>query len=61
MPPTLPNYKLNCLISGDDPTDIFEITIAPIENVGALKGLIKETMKPQFDHVPADKLIMECE
>ena len=50
------NYKLNCLVSGDAPSNIFEIKIAPTESVSALKELIKEKQKPQFDHVPANRL-----
>ncbi|KAJ8580322.1 hypothetical protein M405DRAFT_778345 [Rhizopogon salebrosus TDB-379] len=50
------NYKLNCLVSGDEPNHIFEIKIAPTESVSALKELIKEKKKHAFRDVDADRL-----
>jgi hypothetical protein len=50
------NYKLNCLVSGCDLSNIFQINIAPTESVSALRELIKEKKKPEFDKVDADYL-----
>jgi hypothetical protein len=50
------NYKLNCLVLGDDPSHIFSVDIAPTESVSALKDLIKEKKKHAFRDVDADSL-----
>jgi len=50
------NYKLNCLVLGDDPNHIFPVNIAQTQTVGDLKKVIKDEKKPQFDHIPADGL-----
>jgi hypothetical protein len=50
------NFKLNCLVLGDDPSRIFEIKIAPTENVSALRDIIKKERTPQFDYAPASHL-----
>jgi len=49
------DYKLNCLVLGDNHSHIFEIKIAPTESVSALKDLIKEK-KHAFRDVDADGL-----
>ena len=50
------NYKLNCLVSGGDPSDIFEIKIAPTEGVSALKKVIKDEKNHTFRNADADHL-----
>ncbi|KAG1789653.1 uncharacterized protein HD556DRAFT_772595 [Suillus plorans] len=51
-------YKLNCTVLGDDPRLVFEIKTAPTESVSALRKVIKDVMKPQFEHVAADGLTL---
>ena len=55
----VPNtLALNCLVSGDDTSNIFTIEIANTKNVSTLKDAIKEKKQPAFDHVPADALVL---
>jgi hypothetical protein len=37
---------------------VFPVKIAKEESVGTLKKEIKKEKKPDFDHIPADKLIL---
>ncbi|CAG8537671.1 6216_t:CDS:2 [Dentiscutata erythropus] len=49
--------KLNCLVEGDDPyDDCFEVKINKKETVSALKKVIKDDKKPDFDNLSAGKL-----
>lgn len=48
--------RLNCLVLGDDTSQIFPITIPPEETVGTLKKLIKEEKQHAFDGIDADRL-----
>ncbi|SRR6266487_1695840 len=50
--------ELNCLVLGDDFTQVFTVEILESKNVSALKKAIKDEKKPFFDHVPADSLIL---
>jgi hypothetical protein len=49
---------LNCLILGEDPNNIFTVQILCNKTVGDLRRAIKEETKPEFDHVPADTLVL---
>ena len=37
---------------------MFPVKIAKEESVGAVKDAIKDKKKPDFDHIPADKLTL---
>ena len=50
--------QLNCLVFGDDITQVFPIKIANTESVGTLKDAIKDKKKPVLDHVTADSLAL---
>lgn len=47
-------YTIFCLLVGEDVP--FSIKIAKNETVGHSKGLIKEAMKPELDHIDANEL-----
>ncbi|RHZ77748.1 hypothetical protein Glove_173g76 [Diversispora epigaea] len=48
---------LGCLVKGDDPYDnYFEVEINKTRAVSVLRELIKDKKKPNFDHLPADRL-----
>ncbi|KAG2038325.1 hypothetical protein BDR03DRAFT_981717 [Suillus americanus] len=49
-------YKLNCIVLGNDPNCIFPVDIAQTQTVGDFRKVIKDALKPQFDHVPANGL-----
>jgi hypothetical protein len=44
------------LVLGGDPSNIFAIEIALMEDIGALKDLIKEKNRLELDAIPADSL-----
>jgi hypothetical protein len=46
------------LVLGDPSSHIFPVKIAANNSVGSLKYAIKKAMKPAFDHLPADILIL---
>ncbi|KAG2119013.1 uncharacterized protein F5147DRAFT_832823 [Suillus discolor] len=50
------SMKLNCLVSGDHPCDIFQVKIVSTEVVSNLKDLIKEKNKHEFDGFDAKSL-----
>jgi hypothetical protein len=50
------SYRLNCLVLGDDPNNIFDIEIALTKDIDALKDLIKENKRPGFDAIAAKSL-----
>ena len=50
--------NLNCWVLGEDSTRIFPVKIDSAENVGALKEAIKEKMKPNFNHITANSLVL---
>ncbi|RHZ47953.1 hypothetical protein Glove_564g71 [Diversispora epigaea] len=48
---------LNCLVKKDNPYEnCFEVEIDKTRTVSALKELIKDKQKPNFDHLPANQL-----
>ena len=50
--------NLYCWVLGDDSQHIFAVKIAGTETVIALKDAIKEKMRPAFDHIPANTLVL---
>jgi hypothetical protein len=50
------HLKLNCIVLGQDPSHAFEIKIAPMESVSALREVIKDKKRQYFDYVNADDL-----
>jgi hypothetical protein len=50
--------ELNCFVLGDSPNHTFPVKIARTESVGTLKEAIKEKMKPAFDHIRANSLVL---
>ncbi|KAG2362872.1 hypothetical protein BDR07DRAFT_1283563 [Suillus spraguei] len=49
-------YKINCIVLGENPKDIFPVNIAHTETVGDLKDLIKDKTNQQFKLVDAKSL-----
>ncbi|KAM6492778.1 hypothetical protein JOM56_012502, partial [Amanita muscaria] len=49
---------LYCWVLGEESGHIFPVKIASTESVGALKKAIKDKKRPQFDHIPADTLVL---
>ncbi|KAG2337821.1 hypothetical protein BDR05DRAFT_847867, partial [Suillus weaverae] len=47
---------LNCIVLGNDPSDIFPVNIAQTQTVGDLKKVIKEESKQQFNRIDAKSL-----
>ncbi|RHZ67048.1 hypothetical protein Glove_303g133 [Diversispora epigaea] len=48
---------LNCLVEKEDPYEnCFEVEIDKARTISALKELIKDKQKPNFDHLPANQL-----
>ncbi len=50
--------QLNCWVLGKDPNRVFTVEIERTASVGALNDAIKDKMRPAFDHIPADALIL---
>jgi len=50
------NLDLNCIVLGDDPTQVFTVQIAKTKNFSALKKVIKDEKQHAFEHVDADTL-----
>jgi hypothetical protein len=46
-------YKVNCVVFGDNSSNIFTVEIAQTQNVHGLRKLIKDETTPLFDHVAA--------
>ncbi|KAH9024241.1 hypothetical protein EDB84DRAFT_1616157, partial [Lactarius hengduanensis] len=57
-PTDVDQIRLNCLVLGDHPSNIFELQIAATESTTILKHLIKEKRQPVFDHIPADAIAL---
>src|SRR4030081_1617219 len=51
-------YRLFCYVREDDCNRAFEVKIGREESVAALRKAIKEKKKPEFDHIPADSLVL---
>ena len=54
--PAVDLINLNCLILGDDTSNIFKVQIASTATVGALKAAIKEKRENAFRNVDANAL-----
>jgi len=50
------SYRLNCLVLGDAPSDIFSVDIGQMQTVWDLKEMIKENNKYAFRNVDASRL-----
>jgi hypothetical protein len=50
--------KLICYVKGEPYKHAFEVKIGKEESVAALKKAIKEEKSPDFDHTPADSLVL---
>jgi hypothetical protein len=50
--------KLICHVKGEPYKHTFEVKIGKEESVAALKKAIKEEKSPDFDHIPADSLVL---
>jgi hypothetical protein len=50
------SYRLNCLVSGDAPSNIFPVDIGQTQTVWDLKELIKEKNKHAFRDVDTRRL-----
>ncbi|KAF5348318.1 hypothetical protein D9756_010458 [Leucocoprinus leucothites] len=50
--------RINCWVLGDSINGIFIVNIGSQESISALKDIIKEKRKPEFDHVPAATLAL---
>ena len=50
--------QLFCYLKGDHYKRAFRVTIGMEESVDDLKEVIKERMKPSFDHIPANSLVL---
>jgi hypothetical protein len=55
MPPPL---ELNCLVLGQDRSHVFRVSLPQTRYIEDLKKGIREKKKPEFDHVPADTLVI---
>ena len=51
-------FKLLCYVHGDDYQQAFEVKIGEEETIAALKKAIKEEKSPDFDHIPADSIVV---
>ena len=51
-------FNLFCYRRGDAYRHVFGVKIGEDETVAALKKAIKEKCRPDFDHIPADSLIL---
>ena len=58
--PALTQFLLviNCYLHRDHPDHVFEVKILKDKSVAALKDAIKEKKRPNFDHLPADSLVL---
>jgi hypothetical protein len=50
--------ELNCLVLGDDSSNIFPVKIESTESVGTLKDAIKEKKQERFKSVDADSIVL---
>ena len=50
--------KLICYVKGEPYKRAFEVKIGKEESVAALKEAIKEKKSPDFNHIPADSLVL---
>ncbi|KAG1786726.1 hypothetical protein EV424DRAFT_1551360 [Suillus variegatus] len=50
------HLKLNCIVLGHNPRQIFPVDIELTKTVGHLREVIKDKKKPEFDHVATDRL-----
>jgi Crinkler effector protein N-terminal domain len=51
-------FTLNCWVLLEGVDRVFPVEIAKEKSVGALKDAIKDKKKPDFHHIPADKLTL---
>ena len=50
--------QLNCLVLGESLFRIFQVKIAAMKTIGALRKAIEEEKRPSFDHLPPDILVI---
>ncbi|KAH9000159.1 hypothetical protein EDB92DRAFT_1939906 [Lactarius akahatsu] len=53
-----PQLELNCLVLGEDGSNIFTVKIPSTENVSILSAVIRNELRPTFDHVDAYTLTL---
>ncbi|KAI9439820.1 hypothetical protein H4582DRAFT_2075187 [Lactarius indigo] len=53
-----PRLQLNCFALGGNRNNVFSVKIPGTESVSTLKEEIKDKMRPAFDHIVADTLIL---
>jgi hypothetical protein len=51
-------WAIDLIVLGEDINRIFPVMIEATKSVAILKDEIKKKKKPEFDHVPADSLIL---
>jgi hypothetical protein len=51
-------FNLFCYVRGEHYNNAFEVTARKDESVATLKETIKEKKRPNFDHIPADSLVL---
>lgn len=52
------NIELFCYVIGDEANDVFAIEISSSRSVAHLKDSIRDELKPRFDNIPANKLVL---